>query len=68
MDFDPSFQRYDPKKLTIRQPFGLEAVFARAQIATVKASKLSLMPEGLEEGLTPQNTADLLDYIISDLH
>ncbi len=54
--------------VTIRQPFGLEAVVARAQIAKMQASRLSLMPEGLEEGLTPENMADLLDYIISDLH
>ena len=36
--------------------------------AKMQASRLSLMPEGLEEGLTPENMADLLDYIISDLH
>jgi hypothetical protein len=34
----------------------------------MQASKLSLMPEGLEEGLTNQDLADLVDFIFSDFH
>jgi putative heme-binding domain-containing protein len=54
--------------VTIRQPLGVEQVVARAQIAKMQASKLSLMPEGLEEGLTSQDLADLVDFIFSDGH
>jgi putative membrane-bound dehydrogenase-like protein len=53
--------------VTVRQPLGVEVVVARAQIATMQASKLSLMPEGLEEGLTEQDLADLLDFIFADV-
>ena len=52
--------------VTVRQPLGVEAVVARAQIATMQASKLSLMPEGLEEGLTSRDLADLMDFIFAD--
>ena len=34
----------------------------------MQASRLSLMPEGLEEGLTHQDLADLLDFIFADLN
>ena len=54
--------------VTIRQALGLEAVVARAQIARMQASRLSLMPEGLEEGLTNQELADLIDFIFADAH
>ena len=35
----------------------------RSQIADVQASRLSLMPEGLEAGLTPQQIADLVAFV-----
>lgn len=37
----------------------------RAEVAEVKASKLSLMPEGLEEGLSAQAMADLIAWLQS---
>jgi putative membrane-bound dehydrogenase-like protein len=52
--------------VTVRQPLGIEVVVARSQIAKMQASKMSLMPEGLEEGLTNQELADLVDYIFAD--
>jgi putative heme-binding domain-containing protein len=52
--------------VTVRQPLGVEAVVARSQIETMQASKLSLMPEGLEEGMTNQDLADLMDFIFAD--
>jgi putative membrane-bound dehydrogenase-like protein len=54
--------------VTVRQALGLEVVVARSQITKMQASKLSLMPEGLEEGLTNQDLADLVDFIFSDFH
>ena len=46
---------------------GIELVVSRSQIAKMQASKLS-MPEGLEEGLTNQDLADLVDFIVADVH
>jgi putative membrane-bound dehydrogenase-like protein len=54
--------------VTVRQPLGIEVVVARSQIAKMEASRLSLMPEGLEEGLSSQDLADLADFIFSDIH
>jgi len=52
--------------VTVRQSLGIEVVVPRSQIAKMQASRLSLMPEGLEEGLTSQDLADLLDFLLSD--
>ena len=54
--------------VTVRQPLGIEVVVPRSQIAKMQASRLSLMPEGLEEGLTNQDLADLVDFIFADVH
>jgi putative membrane-bound dehydrogenase-like protein len=52
--------------VTVRQPLGIEVVVGRSQIAKMQASRLSLMPEGLEEGLTNQDLADLVDFIFAE--
>ncbi len=49
--------------MTIRMPGGLEKTFPRKQVSSMKSLGRSIMPEGLEETLTPQNLADLLAYI-----
>src|SRR5207244_9985021 len=54
--------------VTVRQPLGIEVVVPRSQIAKMQASGQSLMPEGLEEGLTPQDMADLVDFIFADIN
>jgi putative heme-binding domain-containing protein len=54
--------------VTVRQPLGLEVVVPRSQIAKMQASRLSLMPEGLEEGLTQQDLADLVYFIFADIN
>jgi putative heme-binding domain-containing protein len=51
--------------VTVRQSLGVEVVVPRSQIANMQASRLSLMPEGLEEGLTNQDLADLVDFIFA---
>jgi hypothetical protein len=38
-------------------------VVFRTNIAKMQSQGQSLMPEGLEAGLTPQGLADLLEYI-----
>jgi putative membrane-bound dehydrogenase-like protein len=53
--------------VTVRQPLGVEVVVPRSQIVKMQASRLSLMPEGLEEGLTVQDVADLVAYVLSDV-
>jgi putative heme-binding domain-containing protein len=49
--------------LTLVQPAGVRETILRKDIAKFKASTLSLMPEGLEAGITPQDMADLIAWI-----
>ena len=49
--------------VTVRQAYGKEDVIPRSQIRKMRSQSQSLMPEGLEAGLTQQDLADLLDYI-----
>jgi putative heme-binding domain-containing protein len=53
-----------PSSLTLRGPNGTETVVLRAQIERLQPSGHSLMPEGLEAGLAPQDMADLLEYLV----
>jgi putative heme-binding domain-containing protein len=49
--------------VTVRQAYGKEDIVPRAQIRKMRSQGQSLMPEGLEAGLTPQDLANLLEYI-----
>jgi putative membrane-bound dehydrogenase-like protein len=49
--------------LTLRGPNGVETVVLRSRIERLQSSGQSLMPEGLEAGLAPQDMADLLEYL-----
>jgi putative membrane-bound dehydrogenase-like protein len=49
--------------VTLRQAYGKESVIPRANISRMSSQKQSVMPEGLEAGLTPQDMADLLEHI-----
>lgn len=49
--------------VTLRQAFGKETVVQRSQIKKLQSQNNSMMPEGLESGLKPQDLADLLEYI-----
>ena len=51
--------------MTVRQPFGKENVIPRSDITRLESQKLSLMPEGLEDGLSPQDFADLLEFVFT---
>jgi putative heme-binding domain-containing protein len=42
---------------------GTEVTIPRPEIKSMRSAGLSMMPEGLEEGLKPQDLADLLEYI-----
>jgi putative membrane-bound dehydrogenase-like protein len=48
--------------VTLRQMFGKELIISRANIASMRSRGQSIMPD-LEAGLTPQDMADLLEYI-----
>jgi putative heme-binding domain-containing protein len=49
--------------VTLRQPGGAERTVARADIAAMKTTNRSFMPEGLEAGLADQDIADLLEFL-----
>jgi putative membrane-bound dehydrogenase-like protein len=49
--------------VTLRQPAGAEKTLSRADIVSVKTVPQSFMPEGLEAGLSPQDMADLVQFI-----
>jgi putative heme-binding domain-containing protein len=49
--------------VTLRQSSGDEIVLPRTNIRSLEAQPWSLMPEGLEEGMTQQDMADLLEHV-----
>lgn len=49
--------------VTLRMAQGIEETLPRARIARLTASRLSLMPQELEKGMTLQEMADLLAYL-----
>jgi putative membrane-bound dehydrogenase-like protein len=51
--------------VTIRQPNGVEFVLARAGVAGIQPQPWSLMPDNLEQDLTPGQMADLLEYLMT---
>lgn len=51
--------------VTLRQAFGTETRLMRDDIESISSSSKSLMPDGLETGLSPQDVASLLDYIFN---
>lgn len=51
--------------VTIRRAENIEETILRANIDQMQATGLSLMPEGLEQKLTPQEMADLLAFLLA---
>ncbi len=51
--------------LTLTQAGGVTEKILRRDIAEIRASELSLMPEGLEQNLSPAQFSDLLAYVKS---
>lgn len=51
--------------VTVRQAYGKEDVIQRSNIKGMKSQQQSLMPEGLEQGLTQQDLANLLEFIVT---
>jgi len=49
--------------VVVLQPNGTQDSVLRADITSLRSTGLSLMPEGLESGLSPQDVADLITYV-----
>jgi putative heme-binding domain-containing protein len=49
--------------VTLRSAQQIDQTIPRAQIQTLRADGKSLMPDGLEQGLTIQDVADLLEFL-----
>lgn len=52
-----------PAGVTIRRADGAEDTVLRANLEALRSTRLSLMPEGLEKQLRPQDVADLFGYL-----
>jgi putative membrane-bound dehydrogenase-like protein len=52
-----------PAGMTLRRPNGEESAVLRRDIAEIRAWPASLMPEGLENSLSAQEFADLLEFL-----
>jgi putative membrane-bound dehydrogenase-like protein len=51
------------ESITLLQAFGIRAILPRDQILHLEAADISLMPEGLETGLSPQDLRDLIAFL-----
>jgi putative heme-binding domain-containing protein len=52
-----------PGSIVLREPLGRETRIERTRILRLQTTGNSPMPEGLEAGLEPADTADLLDFL-----
>jgi putative heme-binding domain-containing protein len=52
-----------PTSITLRQPLGKQSTILRSEIDTVTSSGKSLMPEGLEQKVTPDEMRDLIEFV-----
>jgi putative membrane-bound dehydrogenase-like protein len=52
-----------PSSITVRQALGVENMIDRSQISKIEGSRLSLMPEGLEQAMKPQELRDLIGFL-----
>ncbi|MFO1094083.1 MAG: c-type cytochrome [Planctomycetaceae bacterium] len=52
-----------PTSFTLRQPLGKQETVLRSDIDTVTSSGKSLMPEGLEQKVTPDEMRNLIEYV-----
>ena len=56
-------QSETPEAITLLQAQGIKTVVPRTKILRMNSTGLSLMPEGLEAGLTPQQMRDLIAFL-----
>ena len=55
----------DDKQVILKDAENKEVVLAAGDVEAVQPSRLSLMPDGLVAGLTPQEAADLLEFLVT---
>ncbi|MHB8521322.1 MAG: DUF7133 domain-containing protein, partial [Limisphaerales bacterium] len=55
-----------PNSITLKMPGGAEQVILRSDLKELTGSGLSLMPEGFEKTLKPQDVADIIAYVKSE--
>jgi putative membrane-bound dehydrogenase-like protein len=55
----------NPQTVTIKMPSGITEQIARSTISALKPSDKSMMPEGVEVGMTAQDMADLLEFVVN---
>jgi putative heme-binding domain-containing protein len=58
----------DESGIVLRDAQGKEVSLAADEVEALRPSHVSLMPEGQLSGLTPQQAADLLEYLTSQNH
>jgi len=56
-------QQESQTTVTLRQPFGRTQTIQRSAVARLQGLEQSMMPDGLEEGLSLQDMADLLAFL-----
>jgi putative heme-binding domain-containing protein len=56
-------QNESENSVTIHQPFGASQTLPRSRIGRLQGLERSMMPDGLEEGLSLQDMADLLQFL-----
>lgn len=52
-----------PELIRLRRPEGIGDVISRGDVEAIRSTGLSLMPEGFERVLSPQDLADLIAYL-----
>ena len=57
--------RETPNSVTLRRAEGVEDVVPRSKIRELTSMGLSIMPEGLEEGIRPEEMGNLISFIQS---
>jgi putative heme-binding domain-containing protein len=54
-----------PNSISLRMAGGAEETILRSNLKELTSSGRSLMPEGFEAGLKPQDLADLIAYVLA---
>jgi putative membrane-bound dehydrogenase-like protein len=55
----------NPQTVTVKMASGVVEQIPRAAFTTLRSSDKSMMPEGIEAGMKPQDMADLLEFIVN---
>ena len=56
----------DGETVTLKEPTGSVRALPSKQIASRQQQKLSLMPDNISLGLTPQELVDLVEFLMSE--